>query len=177
MTLVRLYLIGFLLYGVAVAGGMLWALHLSGAGPHTKLKREVAENQYIEASDLAPVDQNDIAGHYARWRMNAGETITAADVSSGKSPPPKSSLAVVASYPLLQGRKPLRPGDAIRLCLDSKALLAEPVPVDAAECDASSCAATVLLKDIPKELGAEGALTRLRVAAGPSEDCAAKPPP
>lgn len=176
MTLARLYVLGFIGYGIAVAIGMLWASHLSGAGPHAKLKREVAENEYIEAGDLTPVDEADIARHYARWHMNAGDKITAADVSSERRPASKSSLAVVASYPLLKNRKPLRPGDNVRLCLDGKPLLPDAVPVETVECDASSCAAMVLMKDIPKDLNSEGALTRLRVAVDLSDDCSGKRP-
>jgi hypothetical protein len=167
-----LYIAGFILYAAVLLGGMAYVSHFSGA--HSRLVREVTENQYLEASDLAPVDADKIVHHYARRHMKAGEKITAADVTSEKIPPSNSSLAVVVSYPLLKGRKPLRPGDSIRLCLDGKRALPDAIPVQAVECDAASCAATVLLKDIPKDFTADGALTRLRVSADPSDDCSGK---
>lgn len=170
MTLVRLYLIGFGLYGVVVVVGMVAASRQIGAGPHTRLVREVSENQWIEDADVASIDQGDIVRHYARRHMTIGEGITPDDVAAKQTPSPKPSLAIFVSYKKAARRKPLTAGDTVRVCLDSTPLSLDAMKILTVDCGADACTIIVPVPAIPKSLRDQDALSRLRVVDA-SDDC------
>ncbi len=173
MNLRSPYPIGFLLYGLLVAVGMGVAGWLSNKGPHAMLAHEVAENHFIEDADLVPVDEPKIVHQYAKRHMRIGETITPDDVGDQKSAVEKSTLALLASYAPATRKRPLEPGDKVRLCLDGLPVQLDAVTVVIVECDATACAATLPLPDIPKALQDKEALARLRLVDG-ADNCGGK---
>ncbi len=173
MKLADLYLAGFAIYGAIVAGAMDYVARQSGAGPHARLVREVFENDRIGEADLVPVDQAEIARHYARRHMLSGAPITPADVAEQKFPAPKPSVAVLASYDSSTRLEPLKVDDKVRLCLDGVPVQADPVAVAAVECDGPICTATLPLPEIPRVLQEETAVTRLRLVDA-ADDCGGK---
>jgi hypothetical protein len=162
VTLTRLYLIGFVLYGALVTGGMIWVFQHAATGPHTMLAHDVLENQLIKSDDVISADQADIVGHYARRRILAGRTITPDDVTE-KRASLNPSLAVLVSYDRASQAKPLTAGDRVFVCLDNAPIAQESFEVDAVVCDDQKCAATIALKDVPKALQDDGAPKRLRL--------------
>jgi hypothetical protein len=165
----RLKLACVISYALIVGGLTAFSAYTWQGGAHTRLNREVHQNEYLTDADLRSADQRWISGHFARADMPKDGEIRPSDVYEVAQLPP-SSLAALAPMSLKNQKKPIAAGDSVRLCLGGS-VAADNIKVEASSCDAAACLLTLTLPQLPKDLAEPSAAKRLK-AVSPGSDCA-----
>lgn len=148
-------------YGLVVGLCVIWAhsRHL----PHTVAAANIGQFQLIRQTDIVPIDQKDIVGHYARRPFAAGDGITPQDVSVSPALPPAGAVGAVVLVPRSGGVTDVAK-IKVQVCLDGKPVGNPSIPITSI-CDDKACVVTVPIDEV-KELADPGAAKRLQGFAG-----------